>query len=212
MSNKSLIKTSSLIRIHTSTVTLACIPITKTHSIELNEKDLKIETKKASGMSHIFIISDKSNIKFIFNKNIVNIGAGGQHVNTTESAVRITHLPSSVSVECQEGRSQIKNREIAMKKLKDILADKQIKDTFDRYLKTRKSQVGQANRNEKIRTYNFNQDRVTDHRLSGSQNESNATIHDLESFFTDPMRIDNFIDALRQHDKERELIAVLEKL
>lgn len=139
------------------------------------------------------------------------VGAGGQHVNTTESAVRITHLPTSVSVECQEGRSQLKNREIAMKKLKDILVDRQIKETFEKYLKTRKSQVGQANRNEKIRTYNYNQDRLTDHRLS-SQNESKGTIHNLEGFFADPSRLDEFIDSLRQHDRERELVAILEKL
>lgn len=133
-------------------------------------------------------------------------------MNTTESAVRITHLPTAVSVECQEGRSQIKNREIAMKKLKDILVDRQIKDIFEKYLKTRKSQVGHANRNEKIRTYNFNQDRLTDHRLSSSQNESKGTIFNLESFFQDPERLDNFINTLRQADKERELVAILEKL
>jgi peptide chain release factor 1 len=98
-----------------------------------------------------------------------------------------------------------------MRKLREILLDRQIKETFDKYLKTRKSQVGQANRNEKIRTYNFNQDRLTDHRLS-SQNESKGTIFNLESFFQNPQRLDDFIEILRQADRERELVSILEKL
>ena len=164
----------------------------KVHTAKFNlklfstERDLKIQTKTASG-------------------------AGGQHVNKTESAIRITHVPSGVSVECQEDRSQIKNREIAMNRLRKILTDRYIKETFEKISKTRKSQVGQANRNEKIRTYNFNQDRVTDHRLSSlnvSSQEKGDTLFDLPSFFVDPQRLNGLIDSLQRVEKERELLDI----
>jgi len=151
---------------------------------------LKVETKRASG-------------------------AGGQHVNKTESAVRMIHLPSGVSVECQEDRSQIKNREIALRKIKKILIDRNINETFEKISKTRKSQVGQATRNEKIRTYNFNQDRVTDHRLSSlniSPSEKDDTLHDLEGFFISPQRLDIFINGLKRVERERELLDILSEL
>lgn len=142
-------------------------------------------------------------------------GAGGQHVNKTESAIRITHVPSGVTVECQEDRSQIKNREIALRKLRKILTDRYITETFERISKTRKSQVGQANRNEKIRTYNFNQDRVTDHRLSTlniSPNEKEDTLFDLPGFFSSPERLDGFINSLQKLEKERMLFEIFNEL
>lgn len=136
-------------------------------------------------------------------------------MNKTESAIRITHVPSGVTVECQEDRSQIKNREIAMRKLRKILSDRYISETFEKNNKTRKSQVGRANRNEKIRTFNFNQDRVTDHRLSALSAESNDkedTLHVLETFFNNPVRLDGFIGVLQRVEKERELLEIFNEL
>lgn len=174
-------KTETRGRIHTSTIAVACIPLIAKNKIVVNEKDLKIETKRASG-------------------------AGGQHVNKTESAVRITHLPTGVAVESQEDKSQIKNRETAMRKLNQILADHHAKEEFEKYMKTKKSQVGHSNRNEKIRTYNYQQDRITDHRLSQSSEE--GTIFNLEDFLNNPERLENFIDCLRRSDQEKNLMDI----
>lgn len=175
-------KTETKGRIHTSTIAVACVPLIVKDKIIINEKDLKIETKRASG-------------------------AGGQHVNKTESAVRITHLPTGVAVESQEDKSQIKNRENAMRKLNQILADHHAKEAFEKYIKTKKSQVGHSNRNEKIRTYNFQQDRITDHRLSQTSEE--GTIFNLEDFLNNPDRLENFINAIRRFDQEKNLIEIL---
>ncbi|CAO1398771.1 unnamed protein product [Diamesa hyperborea] len=183
-------ETESKGRVHTSTVSVACIPITDESVINVIDKDLKIQTMRASG-------------------------AGGQHVNKTESAIRITHIPTNISVECQEDRSQVKNREIAIRKLQKILTDRFYKETFDKVSKTRKSQVGQSNRNEKIRTYNFNQDRVTDHRLSSqnsNQNDKEDTHYNLESFFQSPSRLDEFITSLKKVEKERSLLELFNSL
>lgn len=142
-------------------------------------------------------------------------GPGGQAVNKTECAIRITHVPSGVSVECQEDRLQSKNREIAMSRLRQILNDRHISETFEKNSKTRKSQVGQANRNEKIRTYNFAQDRVTDHRLSSlniAASEKEDTLYDLEGFFGKPERLDGFIRSLQRVEKERELLEIFNEL
>jgi peptide chain release factor 1 len=160
------------------------------HYSDYAEKDLKIQTKTASG-------------------------AGGQHVNKTESAVRITHVPSGVMVECQEDRSQIRNRETAMTRLRKILTDRYISEAFEKRSKTRKSQVGQANRNEKIRTYNFNQDRVTDHRLSAlniSPSDKEDTQFDLDGFFASADRLEGFIRGLQRVEKEQELLDIFTEL
>lgn len=136
-------------------------------------------------------------------------------MNKTESAIRITHVPTGVAVECQEDRSQIRNRETALRKLQKILTDRYISETFEKNSTTRKSQVGRANRNEKIRTFNFNQDRVTDHRLSTlniSANEKEDTLFDLESFFNNPVRLDGFIGVLQKLEKERELLEIFNEL
>ncbi|CRK96959.1 CLUMA_CG010322, isoform A [Clunio marinus] len=163
-------------RVHTSTVSIACIPIR--------------DDVRASG-------------------------AGGQHVNTTDSAVRISHIPSGISVESQEDRSQIKNREIAMRKLKNILSERLITEAFEKSMKTRKSQVGQANRNEKIRTYNFKDDRVTDHRLSSldiASIEKEDTLYDLQGLFNNPEKLEGFIVSLQKVDKERTLLDIFSEL
>ncbi|CAF4795837.1 unnamed protein product [Pieris macdunnoughi] len=129
-------------RIHTSTVSVAVLPQATEMELDIPAKDIIVETKRASG-------------------------AGGQHVNTTDSAVRLIHTPTGTTVECQEGRSQIKNKEIAMEKLRALLLQKQIEEQSSKINSERKAQVGSSNRNEKIRTYNYPQDRVTEHREGG---------------------------------------------
>lgn len=124
-------------------------------------------------------------------------------------------MPTGVIVECQEDRSQIKNRETAMNRLRKILSDRHINEAFEKVSQTRKSQVGQANRNEKIRTYNFSQDRATDHRLSTlniSSNEKSDSLYDLPTFFTNPERLDGFIKSLQKLEKERELLEIFNEL
>ncbi|KAL1110283.1 hypothetical protein AAG570_008360 [Ranatra chinensis] len=159
-------------RVHTSTVTVAVIPQPEDVDVSFNEKDLVIETKRSSG-------------------------AGGQHVNTTDSAVRITHLPSGVVVECQTERSQIKNKAIALARLKAKLYQQQLDEKNNIVRCTRKSQIGIGARSDKIRTYNFNQDRITDHRLS-------CNIHNLPEFVKGGSLLDQLINNLMATSLENQ--------
>ncbi|XP_063957371.1 peptide chain release factor 1-like, mitochondrial isoform X2 [Lytechinus pictus] len=136
-------KTERQGRIHTSTMSIAVLPQPKEIDLKLDPKDLRIETKKASG-------------------------AGGQHVNTTDSAVRITHVPTGISAESQQERSQHKNRSIAMTMLQTRIYNRILEDQTNSERSMRRSQVGTRGRSEKIRTYNYQQDRITDHRISRS--------------------------------------------
>ena len=134
-------ETESQGRVHTSTVTVAVLPELEEVEFEILDKDLKIDTYRSSG-------------------------AGGQHVNKTESAIRITHLPTGIIVACQDERSQLKNKERAMTILKSKLYDFYQGQKEKEYADTRKSQVGTGDRSERIRTYNFPQGRMTDHRIN----------------------------------------------
>ncbi|KAH8249145.1 hypothetical protein KR032_006303 [Drosophila birchii] len=160
-------------RMHTSTASITVIPRPDDVQVHIAEKDLKIETKRASG-------------------------AGGQHVNTTDSAVRIVHLPSGLAVEAQSERSQLKNRELAMKRLRARLVQQQLESVEASKLATKKAQQGSLNRNEKIRTFNFVQDRITDHRIQG------GTLHNLEGFLKGGEQLSGLIEKLQlEHRKDR---------
>ncbi len=164
-------ETESQGRIHTSTVTVAVLPEADDVEIEINQADLKIETCKSSG-------------------------AGGQHVNKTESAIRIIHKPTGIIVECQEERSQFKNRDKAMKMLKTKLLDIKQREQDDKIASQRRSQVGTGDRSERIRTYNYPQGRVTDHRIG-------LTLYTLESFLNGD--IGTMIDELIAADTAEKL-------
>ena len=160
-------------RIHTSTVTVAVLPEVDEVEVEIVPSDLKIDTYRASG-------------------------AGGQHVNKTESAVRITHIPTGFVVASQSERSQIQNRESCMKMLRAKLYEYMQEKQNEEMANTRKLQVGSGARSEKIRTYNFPQGRVTDHRI-------NFTMYQLESFVNGNM--DSMIEALQAFDRAERLQA-----
>ena len=149
-------------RIHTSTVTVAVLPEAEDVELEINPKDLQIDTFRSSG-------------------------AGGQHINKTESAIRITHLPTGTVVECQDERSQYKNKDKAMRVLKSRLLQVKRDEQAQAVAKERKSQVGTGDRSERIRTYNYPQSRVTDHRIG-------LTLYKLDEILNGS--IDEIIDAL----------------
>ncbi|XP_011876390.1 PREDICTED: peptide chain release factor 1-like, mitochondrial isoform X1 [Vollenhovia emeryi] len=169
-------------RIHTSAASVAILPVPSEIQIAINEKDLKIETKRSSG-------------------------AGGQHVNTTDSAVRITYLPSGLSVTCEVHRSQDKNRSMAMNKLKSILYEQQLNKQTSFITGLRQKQMGMGLRNEKIRTYNYNQDRVTDHRLS-----QNGTLYNLTEFMQGGTALEELENRLQNHIRMKTLLEIVKKL
>ena len=163
--------TESSGRIHTSTATVAVLPEVDDVEIEINPTDLKVDTFRSSG-------------------------AGGQHINKTESAIRITHIPTGVVVECQTERSQIQNRETAMKMLRSKLYEAELERKNSELASARKSQVGSGDRSEKIRTYNFPQGRITDHRIG-------LSIFQIDEFLNGGL--DEMIDALNAADRAAKL-------
>lgn len=168
-------KTESQGRIHTSAATVAVLPEAEDVDITINASDLKIDTYKAQG-------------------------AGGQHVNTTDSAVRITHIPTGVVVEMQEERSQHKNRDKAMSIIKTRVYDMERQKLADERAEDRKSQVGSGDRSERIRTYNYPQGRVTDHRI-------NLTLYKLEEVLGGEA-FDELVDALISEDQAEALASL----
>lgn len=160
-------------RIHTSAITVAVLPEAEEVDVQINQNDLRIDTFCSSG-------------------------PGGQSVNTTYSAVRITHLPTGVVVSMQDEKSQIKNREKAMRVLRARLQEIEEQKQHDALSAERKSMVGSGDRSEKIRTYNFKENRVTDHRIG-------MTVHQLDLVMEG--QIDEFIDALRTHYQTEKLQA-----
>ena len=164
-------ETESQGRVHTSTVTVAVLPEATDVEIHIDEKDLKVDTLRSSG-------------------------AGGQHVNKTESCIRLTHLPTGIVVLCQDERSQTKNREKAMKVLKSRLYDFYQSQADKEYADNRRSQVGTGDRSERIRTYNFPQGRVTDHRIG-------LTLHSIDNFLMGD--IEEMTEALAMADREAKL-------
>ena len=158
-------------RIHTSTATVAVMPEAEEVELELNPKDLRIDTFRSSG-------------------------AGGQHINKTSSAIRVTHLPTGMVVECQDQRSQRENKEQALKVLRSRLLQQKQEAYDQEYNAKRQSQVGSGDRSEKIRTYNFPQDRCTDHRIG-------LTVHNLSKIMDG--NLDELIDALATREQAEKL-------
>ncbi|MFC3418858.1 peptide chain release factor 1 [Salinicoccus hispanicus] len=158
-------------RIHTSTATVAVLPEVEDVEVDIRNEDIKIDTYRSSG-------------------------AGGQHVNTTDSAVRMTHLPTGVVVTSQDEKSQIKNRERAMKVLKARVYDMMLQEATAEYAEKRKSAVGTGDRSERIRTYNYPQNRVTDHRIG-------LTIQKLDQIIEG--KLDDVIEALTIEEQTSKL-------
>ena len=158
-------------RIHTSTVTVAVLPEVEEVELEILPTDLQIDTYRSGG-------------------------AGGQHVNKTESAIRITHLPTGIVVECQDERSQYKNKDKAMRVLRSRLYERMQQEQNDKIASERRSQVGTGDRSERIRTYNFPQGRVTDHRIG-------LTLYKIDAIMNGAL--DELVDALRAHEQAEKL-------
>lgn len=158
-------------RIHTSTATVAVLPEVEDVDIELNPADIKMEVFRSSG-------------------------AGGQHVNKTSSAVRLIHIPTGMVAECQTERSQVQNREYAMRMLRSRLYEKEKQERDAKLANERKTQVGSGDRSEKIRTYNYPQGRITDHRIGMS-------IYQIEDFLNG--NLDEMIDNLIAADRAEKL-------
>ncbi|MBR2749334.1 MAG: peptide chain release factor 1, partial [Firmicutes bacterium] len=163
--------TESSGRIHTSAATVAVLPEVDDVEVEIRPEDIKVDVYRASGH-------------------------GGQCVNTTDSAVRITHLPTGLVVTCQDEKSQLKNKDKAMRVLKSRLYDKMVREQAESVSQERRSLIGSGDRSERIRTYNFPQGRVTDHRI-------NMTIYKLDSFLDGD--IDEIIDGLITSDQAEKM-------
>ncbi len=161
-------------RVHTSTATVAVLPQVEDVDVAINEKDLRIDTYSAGG-------------------------PGGQHVNKTQSAVRITHLPTNIVVQCQDQRSQIRNRELAMRWLRAKLYEHEQTKQKKAMSDLRRSQIGSGDRSEKIRTYHFKDNRITDHRISFS-------MHDLAGFMEGDL--DPMVEKLLEADRAEKLKAL----
>ncbi len=164
-------ETESQGRIHTSTVTVAVLPEAEDVEVDINPSDLQIDTFRSSG-------------------------AGGQHINKTESAIRITHLPTGMVVECQDERSQYKNKDKAMKVLKSRLLQQKQQQQHDEVAKERRAQVGTGDRSERIRTYNYPQGRLTDHRIG-------LTLYKLDEILSG--NLDEVIDPLLAASRAQQL-------
>jgi peptide chain release factor 1 len=164
-------------RIHTSTSTVAVLPEMEEVEFEINPADLQIDTYRAGG-------------------------AGGQHVNKTESAIRITHLPTGTVVECQDERSQYKNKDKAMKVLRSRLYERMVAEQTEAYASDRRAQVGTGDRSERIRTYNFPQGRVTDHRIG-------LTLYKIDTIMNGEM--DELIEPIITHYRAEMLKAQSEE-
>ena len=163
--------TESSGRIHTSTVTVAVLPVVEDVEIEINQADIKMEVFRSSG-------------------------AGGQHINKTSSAVRLIHIPTGITVECQTERSQFQNRDNAMKMLRTKLYEIEKAKQDNEVASARRTQVGSGDRSEKIRTYNYPQGRITDHRIGMS-------IYQIENFLNGDL--DEMIDNLVAADRAEKL-------
>ena len=158
-------------RIHTSTATVAVLPEAEDVDVDIDENDIRVDVFFASG-------------------------PGGQSVNTTQSAVRLTHIPTGIVVACQDEKSQHKNKAKAMKILRARVYDKYLQEAQDEYASIRKSAVGTGDRSERIRTYNFPQSRVTDHRIG-------LTLHKLDNVLNG--ELDEIVDALIIEEQARLL-------
>ena len=164
-------KTETQGRIHTSTATVLCQPEIEEEDFELDMNDLTFETHRASG-------------------------AGGQHINKTDSAVRIVHIPTGITVNCQEGRSQIENRETAIRIIRARVYEEMQKEKEEAAGKERRAKIGTGDRSEKIRTYNYPQNRVTDHRIHFSVNHLDQIMEG---------KLQEVIDALQTEEERRKL-------
>ncbi|MGM9941298.1 MAG: peptide chain release factor 1 [Bulleidia sp.] len=164
-------KTETQGRIHTSTATVLCQPEIEDDVFELDMKDLTIETHRASG-------------------------AGGQHINKTDSAVRIVHIPTGIMVNCQEGRSQIENRETALRIIRSRVYEEVQRQKEEAAGKERRAKIGTGDRSEKIRTYNYPQNRVTDHRIHFTTNHLDLIMEG---------KLDEVVDALQSEEERRKL-------
>ncbi|XP_073520022.1 peptide chain release factor 1, mitochondrial isoform X3 [Phyllobates terribilis] len=168
---------SRMQRIHTGTMSVIVLPQPDEVDIKIDPKELRIDTFRAKG-------------------------AGGQHVNTTDSAVRVVHIPTGITVECQQERSQIQNKDRAMKMLRAKLHENNVKDEVSQRQSSRKLQVGARDQSDRIRTYNFTQDRLTDHRIS-------YEIRNLREFLNGEELLDDLMDKIHNAADAEALLEVI---